>query len=79
MIWIFGFSPFFPSIPKLLFSLHFSAIYLTYFEKHHAILEKYDVLQPGTAAGGGEYDVQLGFGWTNGIYLKCLEFIRQSG
>lgn len=50
----------------------------TYFEKHHAILEKYDVFQLGTAAGGGEYDVQLGFGWTNGIYLKCREFIRQN-
>ena len=49
-----------------------------YFEKHHAILEKYNVMHPGTAAGGGEYDVQLGFGWTNGIYLKCQEFIQQN-
>ncbi|WP_414828823.1 alpha,alpha-trehalase TreF [Alteromonas sp. H39] len=51
----------------------------TYFNAHHAILEKYDVMRPGTAAGGGEYDVQLGFGWTNGIYLKCREFIGESG
>ncbi len=50
----------------------------TYFAQYHAILEKYDVTHPGIAAGGGEYDVQLGFGWTNGIYLKCLKFIREN-
>jgi alpha,alpha-trehalase len=35
------------------------------------LLEKYDVEQPELLAGGGEYDVQDGFGWTNGVLL-CL-------
>lgn len=26
----------------------------------------------GGAGGGGEYDVQLGFGWTNGAVLDLL-------
>ena len=33
-----------------------------------ALLEKYNVCTPNETAGGGEYDVQLGFGWTNGVY-----------
>ena len=33
------------------------------------MLEKYNVMQPGEIAGGGEYAVQDGFGWTNGTYL----------
>lgn len=35
--------------------------------------EKYDVLKPGQAGGGGEYAVQAGFGWTNGVMLKLLQ------
>lgn len=36
-------------------------------EKHGCMLEKYNVLTPGLVAGGGEYQVQTGFGWTNGV------------
>jgi alpha,alpha-trehalase len=32
--------------------------------------EKYNVENPLTEAGGGEYPNQDGFGWTNGVYLK---------
>jgi alpha,alpha-trehalase len=32
--------------------------------------EKYDVKTPNSAAGGGEYPNQDGFGWTNGVFLK---------
>jgi alpha,alpha-trehalase len=35
--------------------------------------EKYDVTHPGVAGGGGEYQVQTGFGWTNGVLLKLLK------
>lgn len=35
--------------------------------------EKYDVTHPGVAGGGGEYEVQSGFGWTNGVLLKLLQ------
>lgn len=34
------------------------------------MLEKYDVETLGNVPGGGEYQVQHGFGWTNAIYVK---------
>lgn len=34
--------------------------------------EKYDVTEYGKAGHGGEYDVQEGFGWTNGVILDFL-------
>lgn len=34
------------------------------------MMEKYNVMDPDAAAGGGEYPNQDGFGWTNGVYLK---------
>ena len=33
------------------------------------MMEKYDVVDPARAAGGGEYPTQDGFGWTNGVAL----------
>ena len=36
-------------------------------QKHGCMLEKYDVINQGAIAGGGEYQVQTGFGWTNGV------------
>lgn len=35
------------------------------------LMEKYDVRTIGRLASGGEYGVQDGFGWTNGV-LRCL-------
>lgn len=35
-------------------------------------LEKYDVEHPGRVAGGGEYAVQDGFGWTNGVLVQLM-------
>ena len=37
-----------------------------------AMVEKMDALQPGVSGGGGEYDVQVGFGWSNGVVLRLL-------
>ena len=34
--------------------------------------EKYNVTEYGKAGHGGEYDVQEGFGWTNGVILDFL-------
>lgn len=34
--------------------------------------EKYNVLQEGFNAGGGEYPNQDGFGWTNGVFLAMV-------
>ncbi len=33
------------------------------------MMEKYNVINTHTLAGGGEYENQDGFGWTNGVYL----------
>ncbi|ROT69953.1 putative trehalase isoform X1 [Penaeus vannamei] len=41
--------------------------------KPNAMFEKYNVSIIGLPGGGGEYDVQLGFGWTNGVALRLLE------
>ncbi|XP_048199901.1 LOW QUALITY PROTEIN: trehalase [Perognathus longimembris pacificus] len=38
-----------------------------------AMYEKYDVVSGGQPGGGGEYDVQEGFGWTNGVALMLLD------
>ena len=42
------------------------------FELTHKMVEKYDVIsaQPG---GGGEYPLQDGFGWTNGVYAALYD------
>ena len=36
------------------------------------MIEKYDV-ETGSAGGGGEYPVQDGFGWTNGVTRALLD------
>ena len=42
------------------------------FKKTGKMLEKYNVEDPNTTPTGGEYGVQDGFGWTNGLYLKLI-------
>lgn len=42
------------------------------------MMEKYDVVNISNPAGGGEYQTQDGFGWTNGVYLQMLDDERQS-
>ena len=39
------------------------------FKRAGKLVEKYNVLDPTVAAGGGEYPLQDGFGWTNGVYM----------
>lgn len=38
------------------------------------MMEKYNVMDMSTPAGGGEYENQDGFGWTNGVYLALTTF-----
>lgn len=42
------------------------------FASHRKMVEKYDVVNPG-AGGGGEYPLQDGFGWTNGVYAALKD------
>jgi alpha,alpha-trehalase len=39
------------------------------------MMEKYNVIDSGLLAGGGEYPNQDGFGWTNGVYLALSRYI----
>jgi len=39
------------------------------YERTGKLLEKYNVEDLSLLSGGGEYPVQDGFGWTNGVYL----------
>jgi alpha,alpha-trehalase len=43
------------------------------FSEDKKLLEKYDVVSTDQRAGGGEYGVQEGFGWTNGVTLEFLK------
>lgn len=42
------------------------------YENTGKMVEKYNVYDLSLLAGGGEYPVQDGFGWTNGVLLKLL-------
>ncbi|MGN6637465.1 MAG: trehalase family glycosidase, partial [Mucilaginibacter sp.] len=37
------------------------------------LMEKYNVVDTNAKAGGGEYPLQDGFGWTNGVLLNLLD------
>ena len=43
------------------------------FERTGKMLEKYNVEDTTLEGGGGEYPVQDGFGWTNGVYLALTK------
>jgi alpha,alpha-trehalase len=36
-------------------------------------LFQYDATIPGGYGGGGEYEIQEGFGWTNGVIMELLD------
>jgi len=40
------------------------------------MMEKYDVVDITKLAGGGEYQSQEGFGWTNGVYLALKNYLN---
>jgi alpha,alpha-trehalase len=42
------------------------------YDREQKLVEKYDVSSTGTG-GGGEYPLQDGFGWSNGVTLKMLD------
>jgi len=47
------------------------------YKREGRILEKYNVCEPEAMAGGGEYDVQYGFGWTNGVVKALMNEFRR--
>ena len=42
------------------------------YEESGKLVEKYDVIATGRSGGGGEYPLQDGFGWTNGVMRKLM-------
>jgi alpha,alpha-trehalase len=44
-----------------------------FYASHGRLLEKYDVVSVGRAGGGGEYELQDGFGWTNGVTKRLCD------
>ena len=57
--------------------LRFCKTIENHFATSGVLLEKYNVCDPEIKAGGGEYDVQLGFGWTNGVYTRFQTSLNQ--
>ncbi|KAA1162550.1 alpha,alpha-trehalase [Pseudoalteromonas fuliginea] len=46
------------------------------FAANKCLLEKYNVCTPAVLAGGGEYQVQQGFGWTNGVTARFYTLLN---
>jgi len=42
------------------------------YDQSGRLVEKYDVVATGRSGGGGEYPLQDGFGWTNGVMQKLI-------
>jgi alpha,alpha-trehalase len=42
------------------------------YREDEKLVEKYDVIATGRLGGGGEYPLQDGFGWTNGVMRKLM-------
>lgn len=54
---------------------------LAYYQRTHKLVEKYDVSAAATqasSAGGGEYPLQDGFGWTNGVLRVLLQMYPEA-
>lgn len=45
------------------------------YDREKKLVEKYDISTTGTGGGGGEYPLQDGFGWSNGVTLKMLDLV----
>ena len=43
------------------------------FKRSGKLMEKYNVVDTHLEAGGGEYEGQDGFGWTNGVLLALIK------
>jgi alpha,alpha-trehalase len=49
------------------------------FDSTGKLMEKYNVIDTDVKAGGGEYPLQDGFGWTNGVLLNLLNKYHTDG
>jgi alpha,alpha-trehalase len=51
----------------------------TVYARTGKLVEKYDVVHLNRASGGGEYPLQDGFGWTNGVMRELMALYRVDG
>ncbi|NMH60888.1 trehalase family glycosidase [Alteromonas ponticola] len=47
------------------------------YRQFNAMMEKYNMFKPNERAEGGEYTVQTGFGWTNGVTRVFLSKLKK--
>jgi alpha,alpha-trehalase len=47
------------------------------FQNTGKLMEKYNVVDTNLESGGGEYPVQDGFGWTNGVYMAMVDWMKK--
>lgn len=47
------------------------------FKKTHRMVEKYNVMGGDGLGSGGEYSLQDGFGWTNGVYVALKKQLEE--
>lgn len=47
------------------------------FARTGKMMEKYNVVNTALEAGGGEYEGQDGFGWTNGVFLAMTDLVKK--
>lgn len=59
-------------------ALRWTARVIDAFAETGRIMEKYDVVDPGCATGGGEYPNQDGFGWTNGVLCALMDLYPEA-
>ncbi len=60
-----------PSLAATIACRWMSAVIAVY-QQSGKLVEKYDVVTAGQSGGGGEYPLQDGFGWTNGVVRKLM-------
>jgi len=48
------------------------------FKTEHRLIEKYNVLNGDGIGGGGEYPLQDGFGWTNGVLAALIKGVKET-
>jgi len=58
---------------------NFINIARNFYSQTGKMVEKYDVSDIEKSAGGGEYELQEGFGWTNGVIIKLIKGKETSG
>lgn len=56
---------------------HWISINIRTFNSTGKLMEKYNTENTATKAGGGEYPLQDGFGWTNGVLLKLMNLYNK--